>query len=80
VWQDTVIAVCQLTFVPSMLPTLFGPDKPAATTSALNAVIVSIIVVTQATLGLWLSVTTGTLIVATWSTLAIQKLRLRSDH
>lgn len=71
-WQDTVIAVCQLAFFPSMLPTILGKDKPALSTSILNAVIVSIITYCFYTLKLWFSVATGTLTAAIWIVLAIQ--------
>lgn len=42
----------------------------------MNAVIVAIIATTQATLDLWYSVTTSSLIVAVWAVLAVQKRRL----
>jgi hypothetical protein len=58
-WQDVVIALCQLAFLPSMLPTLLGKNKPAFSTSVMNAIIVAIIAGTMATLHLWFSVTTG---------------------
>jgi hypothetical protein len=73
-WQDTVIALCQLAFVPATLPTIMGPEKPALTTSIANSLIVATIAVTQATLGLWLSVATAAAIFVVWATLAVQKL------
>jgi hypothetical protein len=76
-WQDTVIALCQLSFVPALLPTIRGTEKPALTTCVMNAVIVSAIAVTQATLGLWYSVSTSSLTVVAWIILTIQKLRMR---
>lgn len=72
-WQDTVIAVCQLAFLPSMIPTIAGRDKPAFSTSVLNAIIVGIITLTFVTLDLWFSVITGALTASIWATLAIQK-------
>lgn len=72
-WQDKVIAICQLAFLPSMIPTLLGKDKPAFSTSVMNALIVGVIAVTMATLNLWFSVFTGTLIFIIWIILAIQK-------
>ena len=76
VWQDIVIAVCQLCFLPAMLPTLLGPDKPALSTSVLNALIVAVITVCFATLQLWFAVGTGTVTVLIWLTLAVQKYRV----
>jgi len=75
-WQDTVIAVCQLAFVPAMIPTLRGKDKPAFSTSVLNAVIVTIIASTLATLHLWWAVSTALLIALIWVILAVQKYRI----
>lgn len=78
-WQDIVIAVCQLSFLPAMLPTLLGKDKPAFSTSLLNAIIVGIIVTCMLTLGLWFSAVTGLVTVAIWATLAIQKYRINRN-
>lgn len=75
-WQDSVLAVAQLTFAPSMIPTLRGPDKPALSTSVLNAVIVTVIATTQGTLGLWRAVATSSLIALIWTVLAVQKFRI----
>lgn len=75
-WQDTVIAACQLAFLPSMIPTLIGKDKPAFSTCVMNAVIVSIITLTFVTLDLWFSVVTGSITASIWVILAIQKWRI----
>ncbi len=77
-WQDTTIAFCQLLFLPSMLPTLFGKDKPALSTSVMNTIIVAIITFVMSTLNLWFSVITGTLTAAIWAILAYQKYREQS--
>ena len=77
-WLDIVIAICQLAFLPSVLPTIFGKDKPAISTSIMNAVIVAIITTTMATLHLWFSVITGTLTALIWVVLAIQKNRMKA--
>jgi Ni,Fe-hydrogenase I cytochrome b subunit len=74
-WQDKVFAICQLAFFPAMVPALRSIDKPPLSTSAMNAVIVMIIAMTQATLGLWLAVSTSTIIALTWATLGLQKHR-----
>lgn len=75
-WQDVVLAICQLAFVPAMVPTLLGPDKPALSTSVMNAVIVTTIATTMATLGLWFAVSTAALIALIWAVLAVQKFKL----
>lgn len=79
-WQDTVIAICHIAFLPAMWPTLRGKDKPALTTSVLNALIVSIIAFTLATLHLWLSFTTSVLIALTWTHLGRSKNPDESEH
>jgi D-alanyl-lipoteichoic acid acyltransferase DltB (MBOAT superfamily) len=78
-WQDTVIALCQLAFLPSMIPTLLGKDKPALSTSIANAIIVSIITMTFVTLQLWFSVITGTTTASIWAILAVQKYKQRHN-
>jgi D-alanyl-lipoteichoic acid acyltransferase DltB (MBOAT superfamily) len=75
-WQDKVFALCQLAFFPSMIPTLRGADKPALSTCVMNSVIVATIAATQATLSLWLAVSSSMLIVGVWAVLAMQKFRL----
>lgn len=75
-WQDTVIALCQLAFLPAMLPTLRGKDKPALSTSASNAALVSIIAICLASLKLWFACATAAMMAAIWSTLALQKMKI----
>jgi D-alanyl-lipoteichoic acid acyltransferase DltB (MBOAT superfamily) len=77
-WQDTVIALCQLAVVPAMIPTILGKDKPAFLTCVFNAVIVSIITMTLFSLELWFSGITASFIVIAWSILAIQKWKIDS--
>ena len=72
-WQDTVIAVCQLAFVPALIPAVLGPDKPPLSTCILNVVIVTVLTATMATLHLWLATTTGALVALTWVILSVQK-------
>jgi len=79
-WQDTAVAVCQLAMVPSMIPTIIGDDKPALTTSAMNAIIMTAIAFVQATLGLWLGAATVTLIIAMWTILATQTILSQRSH
>ncbi|MCB9822467.1 hypothetical protein H6801_03845 [Candidatus Nomurabacteria bacterium] len=76
-WQDIVIAVCQFAFLPSMLPTILGREKPALSTSIMNFVLVSVITLTLFTLKLWLSVVSGAMIALIWLILAIQQWQIR---
>ena len=75
VWQDIVIAVCQLAFIPAMLPTVFGKDKPALTTSVMNFIIVMTIATCLASLHLWFAAGTAVPTALIWLTLAIQKTK-----
>lgn len=77
-WQDKVIAICQLLFFVAMLPTIFGKDKPPVTTSFMNVTLVAIITISMATLHLWLAVITGTTTATAWLIVGIQKLDLKS--
>ena len=72
VWQDIVIAVCQLAFIPAMLPTVFGKEKPAFATSVMNFTIVTIIATCLASLHLWFAAGTAAPIAFIWLILAIQ--------
>lgn len=75
-WQDIVIAVCQLCFIPAMLPTVFGTDKPALSTSVLNAIITTTIMSCLASLRLWFAAASAVPIALIWATLAVQKYRI----
>lgn len=79
-WQDTVIAICQLIFFPAMMPTVLGKDKPALSTSVLNALLVSIIAFCFFTLNLWFSVVTASLTAFLWVVLAVQKYQQIKKH
>lgn len=69
---DSVLALAQLAFAPALWPSVRGPDKPAATTSVLHVVIIA---TTQASLGLWRTAATSTLLAVLWAILAMQMLR-----
>jgi 4-hydroxybenzoate polyprenyltransferase len=72
VWQDVVIAICQLTFIPAMLPTVFGKNKPEFSTSLMNFVIVMIISTCLLSLRLWFAWASALPIALIWLTLALQ--------
>jgi hypothetical protein len=72
VWQDVVIAVCQLAFIPAMIPTIVGKDKPAFATNLMNLVIVTIIATCFATLQLWFAFGSAVPIAVIWLILTIQ--------
>jgi hypothetical protein len=74
-WQDIVISLCQILFLFSFIPSFRG-SKPAAATSVMNVALVLAITVSQATLGLWFSASTSTLVAACWAALAVQKISI----
>jgi hypothetical protein len=71
-WQDTVIAVCQLCFFFAMLPTLLGKSKPPFSTCLMNVILITIITICLGTLGMWFSVVTAALAGLTWFILCFQ--------
>ena len=73
-WQDIVIAVVQVAFVFSMLPSILSKSKPALITSTSNVVLVLIITFCLLTLKLWFSAASALAIAITWGVLAVQKL------
>lgn len=75
-WQDTVIAICQLLFIVAMWPTIKGKDKPALSTCIMNTVLVAVIAFCLGTLHLWFSLITATSTALLWLTLVIQKMKI----
>lgn len=74
-WQDAVISTCQVMFLFAMIPSFRG-SKPATATSVMNVVLVIAIALSQATLGLWFSAGTSSLVAGSWAILAGQKMAL----
>jgi hypothetical protein len=72
VWQDGVIAICQLAFIPAMLPTILGKKKPPFSTNVMNFVIVAIISSCLLSLSLWFAWASAVPIALIWLILAIQ--------
>jgi hypothetical protein len=79
-WQDKVIAGCQLLFFFAMLPSIRSKDKPALATSLMNCILVSVIVFCFVTLGLWFSVATALPAAGCWLVLAIQKWQIQEGE
>lgn len=75
-WQDIVIAVCQICFLPAMIPTIKGKNKPAFSTSALNAMLVLIITGCLFSLHLWFASATAAPVAVIWVVLAVQKYNM----
>jgi hypothetical protein len=73
-WQDIVISIAQLCFVFALIPSIRSKDKPAASSSIMNIVLLAIINTCLLTLQLWFSAFTGCLVMIAWLVLAIQKI------
>lgn len=78
-WQDIIISIGGVFFTIALIPSLLSQDKPALTTSVMTSSILFILVFTYASLGLWLSSLMNAIMCLLWATLAVQKLRLKSD-
>jgi len=75
-WQDIIIAAGQWVFLLALLPSILGKDKPALTTSIATSVVLAVLAFTYATLSLWISTISATLVSSAWLTLAVQKQRI----
>ena len=74
-WQDMVLAGGQWIFIVALLPSVFGKDKPALSTSLLTGAVLSVFALTFETLSLWVSAFSTMLTSFTWFFLAFQKYR-----
>lgn len=74
-WQDIVLSIGQYIFVLALLPSVFGTDKPALSSSLLTGTVLGIFSAVYATLGLWNSTLASAIVSATWFLLAWQQYR-----
>lgn len=70
-----VLAGGQWIFIVALLPSVFGKDKPALSTSLLTGAVLSLFAFTFTTLSLWVSAVSTELSSLTWFLLALQKYR-----
>lgn len=54
-WQDLIIGAGGVIFTIGLFPSILSNDKPAFATSVINASVLFIMIITYASLGLWLS-------------------------
>ncbi len=77
-WQDIILTIGQVIFVIALLPSIFSKNKPALSTSVMNAVVLAIMGVVDLTIKLY-GTTLGLFAVAIcWAILAVQKYLI--DH
>lgn len=74
-WQDIILTIGQYILVIALLPSVFGKDKPALSSSLLTGTIVVIFTGVYATLGLVSSAVASSAIALTWFILAWQQYR-----
>ena len=72
-WQDIILTVCQLTFVAALIPTILSKDKPAFSTSLINAAVLCIVGTVNITLGLYGFAISVFILAIGWGILAVQK-------
>lgn len=78
-WQDLVISGGSFIITLSLIPTVLAKEKPAPATSLITAAILSIFVVTFASLSLWFTAIVNVFTATLWFTLFFQRL-LRKRH
>lgn len=74
--QDWVLSVCQWVFIVALLPSIFGPRKPAMATSLITGGTLAAMAVTYATLELWIATASTAAVSVGWFVLAAQVVTL----
>lgn len=74
-WQDFIISGGGVFFTIALIPSLLSKDKPALTTSVMTSTILFAMIITYASLGLWLSSVMNAVMCLLWAILAFQKMR-----
>lgn len=79
--QDLIFAVGGLILSAALLPTVFGPDKPALSTCLLTAAVLVSFSISFASLGLWLAFAANAISATLWGVIALQIIvRRRGDQ
>lgn len=71
-WQDKVIAVCQMGAVIALVPIIFSKKKPGIIPSVMNVIFPGVVSVTLATLHFYYAMTTAGLISLGWLVISLQ--------
>ena len=74
-WQDKVIAVCQMGAVVALVPIILSESKPGLLPSFMNCIVAAIISVTLSTIHYWFAMTTAGLIALGWLIIGVQGYR-----
>jgi hypothetical protein len=76
-WQDIILSIGNFIFVIALLPSVFGPDKPALSSSLLTGAVLSCFTVIYASLALWTATIAVGLSAFVWFVLAYQQWHRR---
>lgn len=79
-WQEIVFFVGQMVFNLSLLPSIFGKDKPAFSTSLITSTTIFVYVFTYSTLSLWVTSASVFSTGVFWTILAYQKYKLNKKE
>ncbi|HEY4473962.1 MAG TPA: hypothetical protein VI957_02275 [Candidatus Paceibacterota bacterium] len=79
-WQDIILSVGQYIFVIALLPSVFGGDKPALSSSLLTGFVLAIFSAVYASLDLWSSTIASAIVATTWFVLAWQQYRKKRKN
>jgi hypothetical protein len=79
-WQDLALTLASLTFIVALFPTVLSRDqKPALSTSILNAAVSFAIAIVYLTLPFWFAAATTGVNGALWLVIGVQTLALRKQ-
>ena len=78
-WQDKVIALCQVGAIVALQFIIWSKDKPSLTSSVMNVIFPAIISFCMYTLGLYFAMTTAALISLSWAVITIQILTTKNQ-
>lgn len=74
-WQDKVIALCQVGAIVALQFIIWSKEKPSLTSSIMNVIFPAIVSFCLFTLELYFATTTAALIAFSWGIITVQKLR-----
>lgn len=75
-WQDIVFSIGAWIFVIALLPSVFGKDKPALSSSLITGSVLAVFAFTYVSLSLWIAALSTSMVSLTWFVLAVQKFMI----
>lgn len=80
IWQDFVFTIGAWIFIVALLPAIFGHNKPPASTSFTNSLVLLSFAIAYFTIELWLSAASAALLALAWLFLGWQKYSQKFDE